>query len=370
MIPAGVAISCLRDSGVGFFTGVPDSLLSAFSAALQDVSAAEHLIAANEGAALALASGYHLATGRLPLVYLQNSGLGNLLNPLTSLVDESVYSIPVLLLIGWRGQPDTSDEPQHMRMGASTLPLLEALGVPVLVLRKEDAEGVALLKEAARAAMQRSGPVAVVVEKGVFSELSLPQQEEYPLSASTAIEMIGSHLPQDARVVCTTGKIGRSFYEWNSRQVKPVGAFLNIGAMGHAGSLAASLALHSNKSIWVLDGDGSLLMHMGALALVAALRLQNLTYVVLNNGAHESVGRQPTLGFAVDFCVIAKGCGFPETVRITKTEELSQWLQMDRSSGQFVEIRINTGVPAKLPRPSEPPQELGAAFIQSFQSGR
>ncbi|GAB4092202.1 phosphonopyruvate decarboxylase [Flaviaesturariibacter terrae] len=365
MIEATRFIQDCEDAGIGFFTGVPDSLLSSFSAGLQGMPRERHLIAANEGAALGLAAGYQLATGGLPLVYLQNSGLGNLVNPLTSLVDVTAYSIPVLLLIGWRGQPGVPDEPQHTRMGLASASLLEAMDVPVLYLRKDAADAGGLLRAAAEAARQRSGPVALLVEKGALSEMSLPQQDAYELSSQQAIELLADDFGPTDKIVCSTGKIGRVFYQWNQRQAQPRDAFLNIGAMGHSNSIAAAIALHSGRRTWLLDGDGALLMQLGALGLLGSLDLPNLNYVLLNNGAHESVGRQPTLGFAVDFCAIARACGFADASRIETGQELRSWLQ-EPHEGQFVEIRINTCVPADLPRPAEAPRDAAARFRNSF----
>ncbi|RYZ23924.1 MAG: phosphonopyruvate decarboxylase [Chitinophagaceae bacterium] len=365
MIGAPVFIQSLRAAGVGFFTGVPDSLLSSFSAALADAPATEHLIAANEGAALGLAAGYHFATGGLPLVYLQNSGLGNLVNPLTSLADPSVYSVPMLLLVGWRGEPGRPDEPQHARMGAATAPLLEVLGVPVYHLHP-GGDWQRVLAQAAATAQSGSRPVAIVVAKGVFAELQLPQQERYPLTAAAAIEIIGAACAPGTRVVCSTGKIGRIFNEWNLRVENPLPALLNIGAMGHAGSIATAIALHCQDPVLVLDGDGALLMHLGALALAGNLSPANLRYFVLNNGAHESVGRQPTLGFSVDFTGIAKACGFGAAECVCTEDELQQ--AMPTGGAAFVEIRINTRTPEKLSRPAETPGAAGARFRKSFDS--
>ncbi|TCJ12017.1 phosphonopyruvate decarboxylase [Flaviaesturariibacter flavus] len=367
MIAASVFIQSLRASGVGFFAGVPDSLLSSFSAALAAAPPEQHLVAVNEGAALGLAAGYHFATGGLPLVYLQNSGLGNLVNPLTSLADPTVYSIPMLLLVGWRGEPGRPDEPQHTRMGAATGPLLEALEVPLHYLHPTDGNWQETIRQAAAQALGESRPVAIVVARGVFEELALPQQEDYPLSAASAIDILCTGLSKGTRVVCSTGKIGRIFNEWNNGQEQPLDALLNVGAMGHAGSIATAIALHSNGPVLVLDGDGALLMHLGALALSGSLGLDNLFYVVLNNGAHESVGRQPTLGFRTDFVCIAKACGFRFASRLTTAADLHGWNRHGDARGAFVEIRINTHTPAKLSRPSEEPRLAGARFRKSFE---
>ncbi|RYY40398.1 MAG: phosphonopyruvate decarboxylase [Chitinophagaceae bacterium] len=367
MIAASRFIQTLEASGIGFFTGVPDSLLSSFSAGLQPLPRERHLIAANEGAALALAAGFHLATGGLPLVYLQNSGLGNLVNPLTSLIDETVYSLPVVLLVGWRGQPGTKDEPQHQKMGAATVALLQAMNVPVHFLRTGENDLPALLQAVTNEARSRAAAVALVVEKDVLSGDALPEQDAYPLSSAEAIAILSAAFLPGDKFVCSTGKIGRVFHVWNEAQEQPYDAFLNVGAMGHSGSLAAALALHSEHRVWLLDGDGALLMHLGALGLIGSLQLPNLHYILLNNGAHESVGRQPTLGFYVDFCAVARGCGFAQALKLQTSNELRSWAANPLHGG-FVEIRINTKVAGNLPRPTDLPQLAGARFRKSFHT--
>ncbi|HVF95996.1 MAG TPA: phosphonopyruvate decarboxylase, partial [Flavisolibacter sp.] len=311
MIQPAAFLQHLAGHGISFYAGVPDSLLKGLLACIEKKESRNHFIAANEGAALGLAAGYHLATGGLPVVYLQNSGMGNLVNPLTSLTDAEMYQIPILFIIGWRGEPGIPDEPQHAVMGKITPAMLNLLNIPFIVLKKDnDPQWKNLVNEAVVLCSSRNRAVALLVEAGVFADDDLEINGGHELSSENAIQLVYNSLHADDAVVCTTGKIGRAFYKINAVEKKIKACFLNVGSMGHAASIATGIALHRKNRVVLFDGDGALLMHTGALALTASLRLKNLVYVLLNNGAHQSVGSQPTLGFSVDFCTIAKGFGF------------------------------------------------------------
>lgn len=360
----------LTDAGISFFTGVPDSLLKGLLTAIERYERRTHIVAANEGAAAGLAAGYHLSTGGLPVVYLQNSGLGNLVNPLTSLADRDVYGIPMLLIIGWRGEPGTKDEPQHLVMGRITPALLHQINVPFVVLKKDGAqEWKEALNDAIALIRKESKPVALLIEAGVFPEEELASGNRLELSALDAIEMIYAGLSEDDIVVCTTGKIGRTFYQINKRRRKIDSYFLNVGSMGHAISVATGIAIHTSNRVVLFDGDGALLMHMGSLALPPALDLSNLLYIVLNNGAHQSVGSQPTLGFDVDFCTIARGCGFFNPLSVHRKETLFD-VTSDLEETDFLEVRINTESPENLPRPEATPQEAKTHFMRAIRQNQ
>ncbi|HEX8314584.1 MAG TPA: phosphonopyruvate decarboxylase [Flavisolibacter sp.] len=356
----------LRSQGIDFFAGVPDSLLKGFISSVEQNCKHVHHITANEGAAVALAAGYHLATGKVPLVYLQNSGLGNVVNPLTSLADKEVYSIPILLVIGWRGEPGVKDEPQHSKMGKITPALLNLLQIPFIVIKKEDTEAWKMaVQEAIQLCNDHHKPAALLVEEGSFSNNELEVMPVYEMSSHEAISHFYLGLEMGDIVICTTGKIGRVFYQINSVQQKIKSHFLNVGSMGHAISIATGVAMYQKRRVFVLDGDGSLLMHMGSLALTASLNLPNLIYVVLNNGAHQSVGAQPTLGFFVDFCTIAKGCGFTSPFLIENSEIMQSWSD-NLDQYDFVEIRINTYMKEPLPRPEETPKQAKENFMRDI----
>jgi phosphonopyruvate decarboxylase len=361
----------LKDKGIGFFTGVPDSLLKNFLSCLQDKAAShEHIIAANEGLAVSLASGYYLSSGKIPLVYLQNSGLGNMVNPLTSLLDKEMYSIPVLLMIGWRGRPGVKDEPQHKKMGRITIPLLDVLEVPVFLIEGESASSFKTIEEAISLAISENKPVALLVQEDIFEKYEVkPSDQVYSLIRENVIHHLIKKLTGDEIVVCSTGKAGREFYEKNIEENNKVKKyFLSVGAMGHASHIAFGISMNVKEKVIILDGDGALLMQLGTLPVIAHHACGNFIHIVINNGSHESVGGQSTEGFFVDFCLIAKGCGFKKTTLINTSTELDQWLNngLDFSGVQFVEIRTFSNSRNDLGRPAGNPENWKDYFMTSL----
>jgi phosphonopyruvate decarboxylase len=367
MVAPQIFLEEIRANGIDFFAGVPDSLMKSFLVLLEKEHS--HHITANEGAALAMAAGYHLATGKTGLVYLQNSGLGNLINPLTSLADQEVYSIPMLLMTGWRGQPGKKDEPQHSKMGRITREMFDLLEVPYIILSQQS-EWKQDLKKITGLAKELSKPVAILVEEGFF----IVQAEEnisvntYNLSAEEVISNVYERLSENDIVVCTTGKAGRLFYKVNTERGNRLQRyFLNVGAMGHASSLATALSFYTDDHVVLFDGDGSLLMHMGALANSGLAPNKNFTYILLNNGSHQSVGGQPTAAFDMDIPAIAKACGFHDPLRIEDANELSAWLDTDwKKAKHFVEIRMNAITPSVLPRPSQSFKEAKDKLMEAL----
>jgi phosphonopyruvate decarboxylase len=352
MLEPELFFNALLKKDISFFSGVPDSLMKGFLTCVQK-NAEHHFITANEGAAVGMASGYYLATNKVALVYLQNSGLGNAINPLTSLANKEVYGVPMILMIGWRGQPGKRDEPQHQKMGEIVLLLLQALGIQYFIFSAGN-EWEKQLEEAILLTKKINHPVALVIEENFFRDREIKINDRYELSAEQVIESLFDVFDRNTLVVCTTGKIGRLFCAVNEKHdLKITKYLLNAGAMGHASSIALALAKFTREKIVLLDGDGSLLMHLGSLPVIGSIDMDNLNYILLNNGAHQSVGCQPTTGFAVDFSVIAGACGFENTVQITTTSELEQWVKNFQSKKQFIEIRINTKMPENLPRPKE-----------------
>ena len=364
----------LRDAGVGSYAGVPDSLLKDFCAYVTDnVPGTAHVITANEGAAIALSAGRYLASGRVGLVYLQNSGLGNILNPVTSLVDPEVYAIPVLLLVGWRGEPGTKDEPQHVKQGKNMLAILEAASVPYRILPPDPAEARQVVCEAQVHMLENAGPFALVVRKGTFSPYR--SQRSRPagpaLTREEAIGVILAGIEDDAIVVSTTGMISREVFEHRARQ----GAghqrdFLTVGSMGHASQIALGIALEKpGRPVYCLDGDGALLMHMGSAAVLASLAPINLTHLVLNNGAHDSVGGQPTASLQLDLVGFADAVGYREARQVESAQALGQAMrELARRAGpRFVEVRVARGARPDLGRPTTTPQENKMAFTRYVQ---
>ncbi len=359
----------LRETGISFFTGVPDSLLKDFLKYLQDKAGAdEHIIAANEGLATSLASGYYFSTGQLPLVYLQNSGLGNLVNPLTSLADKEMYSLPLLLLIGWRGRPGVNDEPQHVKMGRITIPLLDTLEVPVYLLGEDTLTAFSQIKAAAAQAMNEKRPVALLVPENIFEPYQgVAETDQYSLVREEVIRKIIDTLRSDEIVVCTTGKSGREFYEQNNAAGQKIKKYLlSAGAMGHASHIALGISKQSTNKVILIDGDGALLMQMGALPTMANHAKNGFVHILINNGSHESVGGQPTEGFSADLCAVARACGYKHTNLISTEDELGKWLKngLQQPSIQFVEIRTNRQSRKDLGRPKGKPAEWKDDFMR------
>lgn len=370
MIRAEQLYDHLGREGISFYTGVPDSLLKNFLQYVQDHTAGEqHIITANEGLALALASGYYLQSGKLPLVYLQNSGLGNLVNPLSSLADQEMYGVPMILLIGWRGEPGIPDEPQHRKMGAITVPLLEVLGVPVFKLDQQSIDPLQIVSTAIQTAREKQNPVALLLSADIFEKV---QYEKTTIPATLSLqresvirELINT-LSGDETVICTTGKSGREFDEQNKAAGNKIKKyFLSVGAMGHASHIALGIHLQNPSKTILIDGDGALLMHMGALPTISHFANKNFIHLLINNGCHESVGGQPTEAFRVDCTAIARASGYQHTFLIRNEQELNHWLQNSLSSSdtQFVEIRTNAISRPDLGRPAGDPKDWKNDFM-------
>lgn len=362
MADAKDLIDSLCNQGARFFTGVPDSLLSKFSACLMEHAELDHLIAVNEGSAIGLAIGSYLATGMPSVVYMQNSGLGNVVNPITSLADPQVYAIPIFLVIGWRGEPGVHDEPQHIKQGQITLDQLDVLGIPYCVL-SQDTNVSDTVKYLWEQMIDRSGPVAIVVKKGAISgEWSIKGlQEKYSLRREQAIEILINKLPKDSFFVATTGKAGRELFELREKYQEEQRDFLTVGGMGHASSIALAVARQQPERLTVcLDGDGAFLMHMGAAATIATQKPKRFLHVLLNNGAHESVGGQPTIGFDINYEKLSSALGYKQYFYAESAEELQSILKnidCERLGATLLEIRLAQGARKDLGRPTKSPLE-------------
>lgn len=374
MIDPREFIKHLQANAVDFFTGVPDSLLKDLCGCLEHLSRADqHIIAANEGGAMALALGYHLATRKIPLVYLQNSGLGNIINPLLSLADGEVYAVPMLLVIGWRGEPGVHDEPQHKKQGRVMLPMLEAMEIPYSVIGPEVDHAETILTDALRYIRASNAPYALVIKKGTFQPFKAPPVEnhDFQLSREEAIQQTIDILEESDLVVSTTGMPSREVYEYRSR--KGVGHqrdFLTVGGMGHASQIALGIALQKpERTVYCLDGDGALLMHMGALAINGSKKAGNLKHIILNNGAHDSVGGQPTVGLSIDLLGLARAAGYKYAVRAHTREELHAGLLCLKNSigPSLLEVRIRRGARKDLGRPTNTPVQNKNAFMKFIE---
>jgi phosphonopyruvate decarboxylase len=365
----------LRANGIGFFAGVPDSALADFCAYVTDHAEPQaHIITANEGSAVALATGYHLATGDTALVYMQNSGQGNAINPLVSLADPEVYAIPMLLLIGWRGEPGKPDEPQHVKQGKITLPLLECLGLPYQILPVVPEAAAGAIEKAVETARRNSAPYALVVKRGSFAPYPVQKRvaTPYAMSREQAVKLLVNHLNPSDVIVSTTGKASRELFEYRiALGQEPGRDFLTVGSMGHASQIALGMALHSpNRQICCFDGDGALLMHMGSLATVGHCRPGNFKHFVLNNGSHDSVGGQPTVGLDIDIPALARAYGYPFATRAETAEDLAVEItrMMKERGPALMEIRVNRGARSDLGRPTSTPLQNKQAFIRFIRS--
>ncbi|MFW6271616.1 MAG: phosphonopyruvate decarboxylase [Desulfosalsimonas sp.] len=369
MIDPVLFFNKLRQGGIGLFTGVPDSLLKHFCAYLEDhCQASGHVITANEGNAVALAAGYHLATGKVAAVYMQNSGLGNAVNPLLSLADQEVYSIPLLLVIGWRGDPGIKDEPQHVKQGRITAGLLDQMEIPCYVL-DSDSNYNQVVDSVLDKITITNAPAALLVRKNTFAPYTKNKSCEplSTLSREEALTEILTLADENTLVVSTTGKTSREVFEIRARHGQPQHDFLTVGSMGHTASIALGVALgNPQKRVLCLDGDGSALMHLGSLSVIGELKPANLVYILLNNNAHESVGGQPTAAVRFNFAVMAKACGFSQFRQAETLAELREgWADIsDKPGPQMIEVRICPGSRDDLGRPTCTPEENKNAFME------
>ncbi len=361
-------VRCLRSD---FFTGVPDSQLKALINYLFNaygIDKKHHIIAANEGNCVAIAAGYHLATGKVPVVYMQNSGEGNIINPVASLLHEKVYGIPMIFVIGWRGEPGVHDEPQHAFQGEITEKLLDDMGIIHSVVSKDTT------KEQLEAVMDKyvdllkcGKNVAFVIKKGaLIYEQNVTYKNGYTNTREQILEHIVREASDDA-IVSTTGKASRELFEIRVRNGQDHRRdFLTVGSMGHASSIALGIAIHKpDKKIWCVDGDGALLMHMGAMAVIGANKPANMVHVLINNNAHETVGGMPTVSGSMNVLEIAKACGYENVFGAETIKELDKILKeiRNRNGLTFIEVKASIGARGDLGRPTTTPKENKNSFM-------
>ena len=357
MLDQKLVFETLAKHGVTYFTGVPDSYLNGFCNYALANFPERNIIAANEGNAVGIAAGHYFATKEIPLVYMQNSGEGNAINPLASLCDENVYAVPMILLIGWRGQGDSEpNHPQHKLQGEITAKIPEILHIPYMVLEDDNDKFAEVIANAVTTARETRKPFALIAPKGVMAAADKPNNRDnvYPMSREEAIEIILENMPADTVYSATTGRATRELFFLRERRGESLkNDFLNVGSMGHASSVALGIALEKkDRHVVALDGDCACMMHMGAMTMVSKLDVPNFIHVVLNNGAHESVGGQPSAGHKVDFTKIAEACGYATVGKAVETEdELIKALETLKECGKaaFIDCRIHKGLNSKLP---------------------
>ena len=374
MIRPEFFIEKLRENGIDCFAGVPDSLLKNICAYITDHCDAQHnIIAANEGAAVGIAAGHYLATGKPACVYMQNSGEGNIINPLASLTDPEVYNIPVLLLIGWRGRPGVHDEPQHVKQGKVTTGLLNTMGINFDVLNKDEDKAEKQIAKAI-AALKNKDVYALVIEKDTFEDYKLQNVEvnDLTMSREEAIQTVAAALGDKDCIVSTTGMISRELFEYRAAMNQGHKRdFLTVGSMGHASQIALGIAMaQPERRVWCFDGDGAAIMHMGSMAIVASKEPKNYVHVVFNNGAHDSVGGQPTVGLKINLPLVAEACGYFHIFSVSTMDELKEILEeinSDNKGPVFLEVKVKKGNRKDLGRPTTTPiqnKEALMAFLK------
>ncbi len=358
--------------GADFYTGVPDSQLKALCNYLMNtygIDQKHHIIAANEGNCTALAAGYHLATGKVPVVYMQNSGEGNIINPVASLLNDKVYAIPMIFIVGWRGEPGVHDEPQHIYQGEVTVKLLEDMDVRTFIISKDTTEDeLSAAMDSFRSELANGKQVAFIVRKGA---IKYDEEVEYRNDNKMIREDIIRHIVKasgEDPIVSTTGKPSRELFETRTANGQSHKYdFLTVGSMGHASSIALGVAINKpDRRIWCVDGDGAVLMHMGSMAVLGANAPKNMIHIVINNGAHETVGGMPTVASKIDLVAIAKACGYPNAVCVDNFDDLDKELENAKARDElsFIEVKCSIGARDDLGRPTTTALENKQNFME------
>ena len=358
--------------GADFYTGVPDSQLKALCNYLMNtygIDQKHHIIAANEGNCTALAAGYHLATGKVPVVYMQNSGEGNIINPVASLLNDKVYAIPMIFIVGWRGEPGVHDEPQHIYQGEVTVKLLEDMDVRTFIISKDTTEDeLSAAVEGFRKELANGKQVAFIVRKGAIKyDEEVVYKNDNKMIREDIIRHIAKASGEDP-IVSTTGKPSRELFETRTANGQSHKYdFLTVGSMGHASSIALGVAINKpDRRIWCVDGDGAVLMHMGSMAVLGANAPKNMIHIVINNGAHETVGGMPTVASKIDLVAIAKACGYPHAVCVDDFDSLDRELEAAKARDElsFIEVKCSIGARDDLGRPTTTALENKQNFME------
>ena len=371
MIKCEEFYNLLVENSIDFFCGVPDSTLKYPIAYITDYTGGKkrNIIAANEGNAIALAAGYYLATGKIGMVYMQNSGMGNAINPLTSLIDKKVYNIPLIILIGWRGEPGKKDEPQHIKQGEITISLLDVLGIPFSIIPESIKEMKYIMEKALRYIKEQNAVYAFIARKGIFETYHLIGKSELSknLSREEALKLVIDQLSSKDVFVSTTGKLSRELFEYREELKQNHNSdFLTVGSMGHCSQIALGIAMSKPKrNIYCFDGDSAVIMHMGSLAIIGSQKPENFKHIIFNNGAHDSVGGQESVGLQIDIPLIAKACGYNSVFKAdTKAEIIEGINNLKMAKGpSLLEIKIKKGARKDLGRPTKTPLENKIAFM-------
>jgi len=364
----------LAGHGVEFFAGVPDSLLKEFCLCIDDrIPDDKHIITANEGNAIALAAGHYLARKHLPFVYMQNSGLGNAVNPLVSLCDPDVYSIPMLVMIGWRGEPGVKDEPQHIKQGKIQIELLEAMDIPYEIISKDDEQFKLKISNMVKSAKDENRPTVLLIKKGTFEKYGneIHHSSDLGMMREEALEIILENLDDNTIIVSTTGKTSREIFEIREKKNHSHQQdFLTVGSMGHCSSIALGIALSKpNREVVCIDGDGAMLMHLGSLTTIASLKQKNFRHILMNNEVHESVGGQSTAAKNLDLSAIVEAIGASKMFKAETPDDLNTNILdfIDCSGPAFLEIKIRPGSREDLGRPTIKPVDNKENFMKFLE---
>jgi phosphonopyruvate decarboxylase len=369
MITCDEMYDVFNENDLTFFTGVPDSTFKDWMTYLvdHDGDKLHNIISSNECEAIAIAAGYHLATGKIGVVYMQNSGEGKTINPLVSLCDPEVYSIPLIMLIGWRGEPGKKDEPQHAIMGKITIPLLNTLNIEYEVLSEEQVDLSSVIHKMKTIAQMGNKPVAIIVKKGFMAKYESKTQNEYKyeMNREEAIKTIVDNLKGDEIIVSTTGKTSRELFEYRVSRNEPTRDFYTVGSMGCSSSIAHSIALFNERQVLVLDGDGAAIMQAGALATIGHYKPKNLIHIIFDNGSYESTGRQPTVSNTLDFEKLAHAFGYKDSSTISTQLDLKTIVsKLESTEGPFLMVvKVNPESRKDLGRPTTTPIENKQTFM-------
>ena len=364
----------LTSHGVEFFTGVPDSLLKEFCLCIDDfIPKDKHIITANEGNAIALAAGYYLAQKSIPLVYMQNSGLGNAVNPLLSLCDPEVYAIPMVVVIGWRGEPGVKDEPQHVKQGKVQIELLETMNIPYEIISKDDGQIESKISKIIKLAEDENRPAVLLIKKGTFEKYSevIQEPDNQRIKREDALTIVLENLDDRDIIVATTGKTSREIFEIREKMGQSHHQdFLTVGSMGHCSSIALGIALAKpQREVVCIDGDGAMLMHLGSLTSIASLKPKNFRHILMNNEVHESVGGQDTAAKSIDLAAIVEAMGITEIYKAETASDLKiQFPDFKTCVGpSFFEVKIRPGSREDLGRPTIEPADNKNDFMNFLE---
>ena len=375
MLSPEIFYNTLIKNGIEFFCGVPDSLLKSICGYISDnTTSNNHIITSNEGGAIGVGIGYHLATNKVPLIYMQNSGLGNAINPLLSLADPDVYSIPMFLLVGWRGMPSEKDEPQHVKQGRIMIPLLESMEIPYAILPQDNDELDNCIINSLEIAKKKSSPFVLIAKKNHFQsyDYNLKINNSLKMTREEALKIIISHLNDSDLVISTTGMASREIFEYREEDNKNhSNDFLTVGGMGHASQIALGVSSQClDRQVICIDGDGAAIMHFGSLIINATESSKNFKHIIINNGAHDSVGGQLTAGFAINITKVAKKIGYNTLKSAANKEELSfkiqKLLQLDGPA--LLEVKVKKGYRKSLGRPTTTPVENKSGFMENISN--